>query len=72
MTTFDQAVKQRFEAKVAPEPMSGCWLWIGAVNAQGYGVFWLNGINEQAHRASMALYRGVSFSHGTRADRDHL
>jgi hypothetical protein len=28
----------RFLAKVEPEPMSGCWLWIGGVD-KGYGAF---------------------------------
>jgi hypothetical protein len=26
--------------KVSPEPMSGCWLWTGAVNKNGYASFW--------------------------------
>lgn len=30
---------ERFWAKVSPEPNSGCWLWIGACIADGYGSF---------------------------------
>ena len=30
---------ETFWAKVEPEPTSGCWLWIGAKNNQGYGHF---------------------------------
>jgi hypothetical protein len=26
----------RFEAFVVPEPNSGCWLWLGALNKHGY------------------------------------
>ncbi len=26
------------ESRSEPEPMSGCWLWLGASNRQGYGV----------------------------------
>lgn len=29
----------RFWAKVEPEPMSGCWLWIAAIMSKGYGMF---------------------------------
>ena len=29
---------ERFEAKYTPEPMSGCWLWFGAVSRHGYGL----------------------------------
>lgn len=28
---------ERFAAKFIPEPMSGCWLWIGAKTSFGYG-----------------------------------
>lgn len=31
---FDQAFIER---NVIPEPMSGCWLWLGPWGAQGYG-----------------------------------
>jgi len=33
-----KTIQQRFDEKISPEPMSGCWLWIGAVNNKGYGV----------------------------------
>lgn len=29
----------RFMEKVSPEPMSGCWLWAGAMDPCGYGSF---------------------------------
>jgi HNH endonuclease len=28
---------QRFETKIIPEPNSGCWLWLGALDGKGYG-----------------------------------
>lgn len=51
----------RFHDKVFPEPMSGCWLWDGAVKELGYGVIGL-GTREQgtakAHRVAYQLYKG--------------
>jgi hypothetical protein len=32
-------VFERFDAKVSPEPNSGCWLWDGAMIPNGYGTF---------------------------------
>lgn len=32
-----RTLRERFEAKVIPEPNSGCHLWCGAVNGGGYG-----------------------------------
>lgn len=49
---------ERFMAKVVPEPMSGCWLWNGAVVIFGYGSFRLAGCAELAHRAAWMLCRG--------------
>lgn len=43
-------VKQRFFDKVAPEPNSGCWLWMASCTAEGYGQFWLEKTNVRAHR----------------------
>lgn len=47
---------ERFEQRVEPEPMSGCWLWVGGGGR--YGEFWLMGRNIGAHRAAWVLYRG--------------
>lgn len=54
------SLAERFEAKYIPEPNSGCWLWTGALNSDGYG-----GIGEShtrrvltAQRAAWQLYRG--------------
>lgn len=45
----------RFMDKVSPEPNSGCWLWTGAVNDSGYGLF---RNNERAHRVSYEIHKG--------------
>jgi len=28
----------RLDKFVSPEPMSGCWLWLGAVDGDNYGM----------------------------------
>lgn len=48
---------QRFEAQYIPEPMSGCWLWTGAL-IFGYGAIYFEGKQHRAHRISWRLYRG--------------
>ena len=49
---------QRFEEKYIIDPLTGCWLWIGAINENGYGLFWHEGKWGKAHRASYELYVG--------------
>ena len=34
-------LRERFLAKIEPEPTSGCWLWTGALNREGYGQIWI-------------------------------
>lgn len=48
---------ERFEAKYMPEPTSGCWIWIGAMDRFGYGRFLINNENRFAHRTSYSLFK---------------
>ena len=50
----------RFMNKVLPEPNSGCWLWDGAVDGCGYGLFGVGGSgnSKRAHRVSYELFIG--------------
>lgn len=52
----------RFTEKYIPEPNSGCWLWLAAVDKDGYGRFTVadggNGTSQPAHRVSYRLYVG--------------
>jgi len=48
----------RFQEKLTPVTESGCWLWEGALDRNGYGVFRLNGKSTGAHRASYSLLVG--------------
>ena len=52
------SLQDRFMAKVFPEPMSGCWLWVGTMNWGGYGQFKLKGVSHTAHRAAYLLFVG--------------
>lgn len=51
-------LQQRFEAKISREPTSGCWLWLGAREASGYGQFSVGRRRMRAHRMAWILYRG--------------
>jgi DNA invertase Pin-like site-specific DNA recombinase len=40
---MDASTIERFEEKSIPEPNSGCHLWMGAVDKDGYGQFQYKG-----------------------------
>lgn len=46
----------RFMDKISPEPNSGCWLWDGCMDREGYGHFKIKGIQNRAHRVSYELF----------------
>src|SRR3990167_1075525 len=51
-------VEERFEARYIPEPMSGCWIWIGFLDKQGYARFCIQKSRTiSAHRLSYELYK---------------
>ena len=52
-------LQERFWSKVVPEPMSGCWLWIGAWNRQGYGQFKFRHHQTQTHRVAWFLTHDI-------------
>lgn len=41
-----------------PEPMSGCWLWIGPLHTNLYGRIIVQGERIYAHQLSYRLFRG--------------
>jgi hypothetical protein len=51
-------VAERFEAKYIPEPNSGCWLWLGALDGHGYGHMYINGRYAAAYRVGYELAKG--------------
>lgn len=51
-------MRERIESASIPEPNTGCWLWLGAVNKGGYGTISIGGRTALAHRVSFELARG--------------
>lgn len=45
-----------------PEPNSGCWLWIGCTDRNGYGLKFSNGKSRKAHRVMYELHSGYPLS----------
>ncbi len=50
--------RERFLAKVCPEPNGGCWLWRGMVVGSGYGMVRFERRMYPAHRLAWKLFRG--------------
>lgn len=59
MSLFTDRQRVNFESHYMPEPNSGCYLWLGATNVDGYGRFNLNGKIENAHRAAFMQDKGA-------------
>lgn len=53
---------KRFEKLMIPEPMSGCWIWLGGIDGNGYGHFLTNAGNKSyltlAHRWAYEYFIG--------------
>ncbi len=55
-----QNLERRFHNnKYCTVPESGCWIWVGATNWQGYGVIRNNTRKSFAHRVSWVLHNGA-------------
>lgn len=53
------SLKDKLENWYMPIPESGCWVWMGALAAFGYGnIIDENGKNMGAHRASYIFHKG--------------
>ncbi|MGI9297058.1 MAG: HNH endonuclease signature motif containing protein [Gammaproteobacteria bacterium] len=66
---FDSRLPDRFWDKISPEPNSGCWLWLGYTQPNGYGQYRLPGKTQMAHRAAFRILVGEV---PTGLDLDHL
>lgn len=49
--------KERFLEMI--DKTAYCWNYIGGISSTGYGVFWDNGKNVNAHRAAYLLFVGI-------------
>ena len=57
-TQQPRSARERFMAKVAPCPMSGCWIWIGCTVHGGYGGMQVGRTNVNAHRVAYTEFVG--------------
>lgn len=54
-----KTLRERFDEKYVPEPMSGCWLWTASLCPHSqYGQMYNGHRPETAHRIAFRLYRG--------------
>jgi hypothetical protein len=51
-------MEARFTAKIDKNGANGCWNWIGAMTADGYGRFSISPKIENAHRVAYRLWVG--------------
>jgi len=52
----NKSILERFESKF--QKTNGCWIWTGAKEKKGYGLFRLGTNNKIASRVSFVLYKG--------------
>lgn len=50
---------RRFHEAYIPEPNSGCWLWLKALDTGGYGTTTYNRTQYRAHRVSWIVHHGA-------------
>ena len=50
---------ERMEAAVLPVTESGCWLWLGSIDKDGYGIFWFKGKKHRAHRRMYEVHNKI-------------
>lgn len=51
-------LSDRLWEKISPEPTSGCWLWLGRIDTQGYGQMSVSNRQTLVHRISWELKNG--------------
>jgi len=54
---YGRSIEDRLFSRMMPEPNSGCWLWIGGTNQQGYGQITVRGHTVRTHRLVWELSR---------------
>lgn len=49
--------QQRFDSRWKRK--GECWLWTGPLDRDGYGTFWMRGLNRRAHRVAWFSLNGM-------------
>ena len=62
------SIAARLDRLSVPEPMSGCWLWLGATIWGGYGRIKFGDRHQLAHRVSYEVYTGHPIPAGMTID----
>lgn len=62
MKNYTDGILLRFSTKVEVSKPTGCWLWTAGLMHKGYGIFWLQGKTERAHRVGYCLHNDVPIS----------
>lgn len=55
-------IKTRLSLKKKVDPTTGCWLWKGEKNREGYGKITFMGKKRLVHRVSAMLYNGYDLN----------
>ncbi len=53
-----QTAVKRIESRIVVHPDTGCWVWQGEINRNGYGRVWVEGKRLMSHRVSYELHVG--------------
>jgi hypothetical protein len=53
-----KSAQERLWGGFAPEPNTGCWLWLGASDGGNYGMLRVNGRMQKAHRLAWEFTHG--------------
>lgn len=69
MSRWCESIVDKFDRHWIPEPNSGCWLWLGASNENGYGLITRGKRTVKAHRFS---YERANGPIATKLEIDHL
>ena len=59
---------ERFSQKYTVDPETGCWVWTGYLDKDGYGQFWDGTTNGRAHRIALRLVGGKEIPEGKVTD----
>jgi HNH endonuclease len=52
------SARDRIEMNVSMIPITGCWMWMGAIGGRGYGLITFRGRQWLAHRLAFQAFRG--------------